>query len=214
MHPFASHAAGARSRECRAFTLVEFILVMGLLATVMAVAAPSLSKFFKGRKLDSEARRFVSLARYGQNLAVNEGMPMMLWIDPDLGTYGVRPQDQYLFEQLPSESLLLRRSRGAEPVSVTLPQFRLADELKFDVEILGKTNTQFVMIRLMPDGTIDEGSLPVLQIQQPDREGKQIVDKIWIAQSRDQSRYEIVQESNALERISPDAQSPRGIYIR
>ena len=99
-------------------------------------------------------------------------------------------------------------------MSVTLPQFRLADELKFDVEILGKTNTQFVMIRLMPDVTIDEGSLPVLQIQQSDREGKQIVDKIWIAQSRDQSRYEIVQESNALERISPDAQSPRGIYIR
>ena len=43
------------------FTLVELILVMSLLLIVLAVAAPSLAPFFKGRGLDSEARRFVTL---------------------------------------------------------------------------------------------------------------------------------------------------------
>ncbi len=58
----------------RAFTLIEFILVMGLLAVVIALSAPSLSNFFRGRKLESEARRFVSVTRYGQSRAVAEGL--------------------------------------------------------------------------------------------------------------------------------------------
>src|SRR4051794_30959806 len=43
------------------FTLIELILVMTLLMIVLAVSAPSLGSFFKGRNLDSEARRIYSL---------------------------------------------------------------------------------------------------------------------------------------------------------
>src|SRR5207249_2115896 len=56
-----------------AFTLIELILVMALLAIVLAVSAPALSTFFQGRTLDSEVRRFLSLTRYGQSRAVSEG---------------------------------------------------------------------------------------------------------------------------------------------
>src|SRR5437667_3469223 len=62
----------------RAFTLIELILVMALLVIVMAVSAPALSNFFRGRTLDSEARCFMSLTRYGQSRAVSEGIPMVL----------------------------------------------------------------------------------------------------------------------------------------
>ncbi len=66
-----------------AFTLIELILVMAMLAIVISVALPSLKGFFRGRNLDSEARRFLSLTRYGQSRAVSEGVPMVLWIaDP------------------------------------------------------------------------------------------------------------------------------------
>jgi len=205
-------SCGARRSE--AFTLVELILVMGLLATVLAVAAPSLSKFFRGRKLDSEARRFVALARYGQSIAASEGLPMVLWIDRDLGTYGVRPQDQYLLQELPSESLRASRRNDYEAVNVTLPQFRLADNVSFDVEILGKTNAQFITIRLLPDGSIDEGSLRILQILQADRDDQRKIERIWIAQSRDQSRYEIVDETNVLERIDRLSEPRGGVYLR
>lgn len=201
-------------RRHPAFTLVEFILVMGLLATVLAVAAPSLSKFFRGRKLDSEARRFVALARYGQSIAASEGLPMVLWIDRDLGTYGVRPQDQYLLQELPSESLRASRRNDYEAVSATLRQFRLADNVSFDVEIFGKTNAQFITIRLLPDGSIDEGSLRILQILQADRDDQRKIERIWIAQSRDQSRYEIVDETNVLERIDTLSEPRGGVYLR
>src|SRR5580765_5309710 len=81
--------------EAPAFTLIELILVMAMLMIVLAVAAPSLSNFFRGRTLDSEARRFISLARYGQSRAVAEAAPMDLWIDTRQGAYGLEAQAGY-----------------------------------------------------------------------------------------------------------------------
>src|SRR6266581_7233742 len=88
-----------RSNEpdrARAFTLIELILVMALLLIVIGVALPSLKRFFHGRNLDSEARRFLSLTRYGQSRAVSEGVPMVLWIDVRQRTYGLQAQSGYL----------------------------------------------------------------------------------------------------------------------
>src|SRR5437773_996832 len=83
--------------SCRApgFTLIELILVMALLLIVVGVALPSLKSFFRGRNLDSEARRFLSLTRYGQSRAVSEGVPMVLWMDPRRGAYGLQQQAGY-----------------------------------------------------------------------------------------------------------------------
>src|SRR2546421_9923316 len=78
-----------------AFTLIELILVMAMLLIVLAVSAPALSNFFRGRTLDSEARRFLSLTRYGQSRAVSEGGPMVLWIDAKNGTYGLQEEASY-----------------------------------------------------------------------------------------------------------------------
>ena len=58
-----------RSDTDRAFTLIELVLVMTLLVVVVAIAAPSLAGFFRGRALDAEARRLLSLTRQGQSRA-------------------------------------------------------------------------------------------------------------------------------------------------
>ncbi|MEY4387257.1 MAG: hypothetical protein RLY20_2540 [Verrucomicrobiota bacterium] len=79
----------------RAFTLMELLLVLALLAMAVAVAAPSLSRFFRARALDSEARRLLSLTRYAQSRAVSEGVPMVMWFKPDEGTYGVEAESTY-----------------------------------------------------------------------------------------------------------------------
>jgi len=36
------------------------------------------------------------LTRYGQSRAVSEGMPMLLWVNPKSGTYGLRAQSGYV----------------------------------------------------------------------------------------------------------------------
>ncbi|MGV3772911.1 MAG: pilus assembly FimT family protein [Verrucomicrobiales bacterium] len=78
------------------FTLIELILVMTLLMIVMAVTFPSLGNFFRGRNLDSEARRLLALTRYGQSRAVAEGAPMVLWFDAKERSYGLRAMEGYL----------------------------------------------------------------------------------------------------------------------
>ena len=79
-----------------AFTLIELILVMTLLAIVLAVSSPALSKFFKGRGLDNESRRFLALTRHAQSRAVSEGVPMVLWFDPEARTYGVNADNTFV----------------------------------------------------------------------------------------------------------------------
>ena len=49
-----------------AFTLIELILVMTIMIVMISIVFPSLKGFFRGRNLDNEARRFLSLTRYGQ----------------------------------------------------------------------------------------------------------------------------------------------------
>jgi prepilin-type N-terminal cleavage/methylation domain-containing protein len=202
----------------RAFTLVELILVMALLVIVIAIAAPSLSNFFHGRTLDSEARRFVSLARFGQNCAVSEGLPTILWLDRTEGTYGLRNQDNYEAKDLPFESSLVRQRKGFEIVDAKRPEFRLADNLRFELRDSGRTNGRIVTIRFLPDGAIDETSPLALLILQENpakpRASESELESIWVAQSRDRSRYEIVDKTNVWERINLSPETPGGLYAR
>src|SRR5690349_9721534 len=73
----------------RAFTLVELILVLVLLAITASLVGTNMGSFFRGRALNFEARRMLSLAHYAQSRAVSEGVPMVLWVNPSTATYGL-----------------------------------------------------------------------------------------------------------------------------
>ena len=90
------HSVTERSSRRRAFTLIELILVLALLAIVTSLAAPSLSQFFKGRALESEARQLLSLTRAGQSRAVSTGFPMLLWVNERDHTYGLQEEGKVL----------------------------------------------------------------------------------------------------------------------
>src|SRR5216110_2868057 len=80
----------ANHTQATGFTLIELILVMAIMLVVLAVASPALSNFFRGRTLDSEARKILSMTRYGQERAVSEGIPVVFWMDVKRGIYGLR----------------------------------------------------------------------------------------------------------------------------
>jgi type IV fimbrial biogenesis protein FimT len=65
----------------RAFTLIELILVLALLVIITSIAVPTMSRFIRGRALDSESERLMALTHVAQSRAVSEGMPVMLWIN-------------------------------------------------------------------------------------------------------------------------------------
>lgn len=190
----------------RAFTLIELILVMALLLIVLSLSAPALSGFFRGRTLDSEANRFLSLTRYGQSRAISEGVPMLLWVDKESREYGLREEGSY-------SAAGSRSSDAKESV------FQLAPDLEMELEFVGgvsgasglsgglgtvgsgtgtgramefqSAGTTLPSIRFLPDGFIAETSPDLIWIRRGEK------DNLAITRSRNRLNYEI--QTNKLE---------------
>jgi type IV fimbrial biogenesis protein FimT len=169
--------------SCRpaAFTLIELILVMAMLLIVLGVAFPSLKGFFKGRNLDYEARRFLSLTTYGQSRAISEGVPIILWIDAERRAYGLQVQAGYTesdgkaVEYTLDKDLQMAAEFPARPA--TTP---------WKPKIAGLSNVP--MIRFMPDGTISETSPDRIVL----RQGSD--DSIFIVENTNRLAYAIQTE--------------------
>lgn len=90
-----------KNNSCRrAFTLLELILVMIIICTMLAIAAPNLRGFFSSRQLNTIADRMSILSRYGSNQAVSEGRIYRLNIDVVENRYWLSVYDQGNFRAL------------------------------------------------------------------------------------------------------------------
>ena len=168
----------ADSRPQTAFTLIELILVMAMLLIVLGVAFPSLKGFLQSRNIESEARRFLSLTRYGQSRAISEGIPMILWIDAPRKAYGLQVQTGYT----ESDSKAVQYSLDKElEVEAQLPTRTTMTQWKPKVGGLGNVP----MIRFMPDGSIGETSPDRVILRQGSS------DSLWIVENTNRLSYAI-----------------------
>jgi len=166
----------------RAFTLIELVLVMALLSIIIAVASPTLARFFRGRNLDVEAQRFLALTRYGQSRAIAEGVPMVLWMDQESGQYG-----------LEAEATYSQDDRLALPFAVSADVEMEVDENFLTARsTLPRSTTELAgnlpSIRFTPDGFFNEDS-PQHVLFREAREGDSA--KLWVGLSRNRLNYEI-----------------------
>jgi len=181
-------------RHGRAFTLIELILVMTVLTIAVSITAPALANFFRGRTLDSEARRLLALIRQGQSRAVAEGLPMELWLDASQGAYGLEAEPSYEAQDPKSVTFTIDRDMQIELVN-------LASETNA-TSALGSTSgaanlstrrsnhPNLPAIRFLPDGSFGETSPQSLRLT--GRDGR----SIWLAMSRNRLNYEIRDRSS------------------
>lgn len=76
-----------RKSRAPAFTLVELILVMLVIATVLAVSAPMMRGFFKSRQPADAATSVLSLTQYAHTQAISRGQVWRLNVDARSGKY-------------------------------------------------------------------------------------------------------------------------------
>jgi type II secretion system protein H len=149
-----------RSSPGRAFTLIELVLVMALLAIMAALVAPRMVSFFRGRVLSLEARRVLALTHYAQNRAIAEGVPVEVWFDPAHSTYGQNIAAGFAATDDHATSFALESSLTIEtPAAGTAPVSELGDER------MGMPPGQAVIL-FSPDGFFDFASVAKLVIRQ------------------------------------------------
>lgn len=85
------------------FTLLELVLVMMIMCTVLALAAPSLRGFFASHQTQDAAACIVALAGFARSQAIAEGCVYRFNFDGDEGTYWLTVQREGGFEPLKTE---------------------------------------------------------------------------------------------------------------
>jgi prepilin-type N-terminal cleavage/methylation domain-containing protein len=97
-------SAGTRHYSATAgFTLLELVLVMVVICTVLAMAAPSLRGFFASRGTNDAATQIVALTQLARSQAITEGRVYRLNMDVQEGTYWLTVQEGGAFKNIYSE---------------------------------------------------------------------------------------------------------------
>jgi type II secretion system protein H len=184
-----------RSNSRAAFTLVELLLVMAILVVVIGLALPMLAGFFRGRTLDSEARRLLALTRQGQSRAVFEGIPMRLWVDAKTRSYGLEEEPGYADEDPKAVEFTVHEDLAIEftnpkPAPLNTANARTREAAKALLARSRSPHRNLPAIRFLPDGSLDENSPPSLRLF--DQKGSEL----WLSQARDRLNYEIRSRTN------------------
>jgi Tfp pilus assembly protein FimT len=174
-----------------AFTMIELILVMALLVIAVAVTLPSMQRFFRGRTLDSEGRRFLTLTRYGQTRAVSEGIPMTLWIDPIQGSYGLEAQKGFLDRDDKAVQYDVDEKLDIEIAQTGLNRAQMTQEQQLRRRAIGNSRNANSEIRFAPDGSVDVMSPQSVCI----REASEKDHALWVALSQNRNGYEVLNDS-------------------
>lgn len=163
---------------------------MALLVIAFGVTFPTLRGFFRGRVLDNEARRMLALTRYGQSRAISEGIPMVLWIDPRQGWYGLQASSGFTDRDPRALEFQLDNDLSIE-VSTPLPS-RYGSRATETAKAAG-TSTRSIAglptIRLLPEGYISDGSPEYVELREENQ------GTLWLVQTTNHVAYELRDEA-------------------
>jgi Tfp pilus assembly protein FimT len=121
-----------RRTTSHAFTLIELVLVMGIITLMVTIIAPSLSAFATGRKTQYAASQLISMAKYARSQSVNEGRTYRMTFDASKRTVSLSVQDVGQFVEASSslgnqialaDGLTLRTDLTAQPNGGTYVDF-------------------------------------------------------------------------------------------
>jgi Tfp pilus assembly protein FimT len=171
-----------KTRSRAAFTLVELVLVMTMMLVLISLVFPSLKGFFRGRNLDNEALRFLALTRFGQSRAVNEGIPVELWVNPKTGAYGLEALSGYT--ETTTKSVPMTYNMDATVQITFSPPSSVMLHSNYWSQVKGQFSA-VTRIRFQPDGFISDASPQNVYL----RQGAD--SQVWIAEAPTHLEYDI-----------------------
>jgi Tfp pilus assembly protein FimT len=168
--------------------MVELVIVMTLMVIAVGIAAPSLKSFLKGRDLEDEARRFLSLTRYGLSRAEAEGLPVDLWVNVKQGRYGLAASSGYTESRTNNVFFYLSNESDVRKQDIQIRVLAAPNMLTSQSNFWTPSAMRggiMPVIRLQPDGFISETSPRAVIFQQGTD------PEIWIVENTNHLRYDI-----------------------
>jgi prepilin-type N-terminal cleavage/methylation domain-containing protein len=119
MKPWRRHAKRAARRANPAFTLLELLVVIGLIALLSSLVVPAIRALRSGKETASATRQLLDDLAYARLKAINERTTVyVVFIPPQYWSNGVLPSvlfNNLAAEQLTGYALYVARSVGDQP---------------------------------------------------------------------------------------------------
>ena len=156
-------ASCRRVRERAGFTLLEVILVMGLIVIVMSIAVPSVSNFYKGEKLMAATDGMRGAAAEARVHAIDRGCNYRLAVVPGRGNFRYAPESPEYWSGGSGEGLPCRE--GAVPADIGLRVVVGSQELTLAADSSAATSIPVgevspdlwsTVVIFRPDGSADK----------------------------------------------------------
>ena len=132
-------------RISHAFTLLELVMVMAVVAIMFAIVGPALAAFATGRKPHNAATRIVAMAKYARFASINDGHVDRMTFDTTHRTVSLTVQNQ---------------SQFVDPGSSLANQIKLDEELTLRTDLTPQQNGG-TYIDFHPDGRTGDGPVHV-----------------------------------------------------
>ena len=158
------------------FTLVELVLVMAVLVVLLAIVAPVLSASMRGRVLVEQGTRLQALTEYSRDEAASQGVPVVVWVNPETRRFGADAKMGYIDLMLHAKEYTLPADFSFDPVA--------------GVQASKTEGHGFDVAEFEPDGSLDPASVASVRIA-----NRQRTSGVSITQTPDGYGYEIVKEA-------------------
>jgi prepilin-type N-terminal cleavage/methylation domain-containing protein len=123
-----------------AFTLLELILVMVILAIAAAMVVPTLASFAAGRRTDNAVSNLLAMANYARVHAVSEGRTYRLNLEPSSNSFWLTVQNAGTFQPPANEfgdKVVLTDGIKLDATVVPMPTMQLV----FPPDVTPQANT-------------------------------------------------------------------------
>lgn len=128
----------------RAFTLIELLLVLVVLAAALGIAAPALTGWGHGQRLRDAGDAFLATANWARTQAIATGRVHRLHVDADAGRYWITAQEGLEF--IPLDTEFARESFVPKKVTITMNGIESNDPDFITFDPTGRTSPRIVRL--------------------------------------------------------------------